>query len=315
MVKVLVLGATGYLGLPIALGLRRNGHLVWGMTRSAAKSPTLAKAEIIPVVGTFDDTAYLETIEKQNIDVVVDASGSFDEVNKVISALNKLSKARLEKAKGAKVPKLGLVYVSGAWVHGSDASHTNDLAPTGLESSLAKPETAVAWRPAVEQGIISSSDVSGAIVRPALMYGGTQSAWGMYFGPILGGLGSPTVSLPANPEAMIALVHVEDCAAGVINVVEHIDIVSGGSVYPIFDLMASYESMSSIIRSAAKQLGFKGTVEFTGTKGNAFAEAMNSEINTSSCRARQLLGWSPKKVSMAAEIDIHVAGFLASLNK
>lgn len=48
--KVLILGATGFIGGPVAQAFVRNGHIVYGQTRSANSAKQLEALEIIPVI-------------------------------------------------------------------------------------------------------------------------------------------------------------------------------------------------------------------------------------------------------------------------
>lgn len=57
--KVLVTGATGYIGGSVADRLNALGHNVRGLVRSADKLPLLKKRGIEPVLGTLDDSEIL----------------------------------------------------------------------------------------------------------------------------------------------------------------------------------------------------------------------------------------------------------------
>jgi nucleoside-diphosphate-sugar epimerase len=108
MPKVLIIGATGYLGLPIAQALRRTSNTVYGLLRSASKASILSSNEIIPVPGSVEDpSSYLSIIESANIDIVIDASATYDGAHAVLQSLIGAGKKRLEKAgaAGGKVPK------------------------------------------------------------------------------------------------------------------------------------------------------------------------------------------------------------------
>jgi len=48
--KVLILGASGFIGNAAALAFVRAGHIVYGQTRSSKTAQKLAADEIIPVV-------------------------------------------------------------------------------------------------------------------------------------------------------------------------------------------------------------------------------------------------------------------------
>jgi nucleoside-diphosphate-sugar epimerase len=48
--KVIIIGATGFIGMPAAQAFVRAGHIVYGVTRSQSNAAALAKEEIVPVV-------------------------------------------------------------------------------------------------------------------------------------------------------------------------------------------------------------------------------------------------------------------------
>jgi nucleoside-diphosphate-sugar epimerase len=105
------------------------------------------------------------------------------------------------------------------WIHGHSYKHVNDLSPIALPHSYAQPPKILSWRPALEKEILSAAATEAldvAIVRPAMMYGKNQSAFGVYFGLMVGAKaqGASTLALNASKEAMMALVHVDDCYRG-----------------------------------------------------------------------------------------------------
>jgi len=55
--NIFVLGATGYIGGPVAERLRQLGHRVSGLARTEAKAEALRARGIEPIVGTLDDEA------------------------------------------------------------------------------------------------------------------------------------------------------------------------------------------------------------------------------------------------------------------
>lgn len=172
----------------------------------------------------------------------------------------------------------------------------------------------------MEREILSPSTAAAldvAIVRPALMYGKNQSAFGSYFGPMMHAVadGTPSFSLAASRETMMALVHVDDCAAGVVAVVEKLGLLGAQGVFPVFDLMGSFENMGVVMEQAARILGFKGELEFKGPGEDMLAECMCMTVRGESSRARNLLGWVPRQRPMVEELEVHVDAFLASAAK
>lgn len=48
--KVIVFGATGFIGSAVAEAFARAGHITYGTSRSSASAPELAKNEIVPLI-------------------------------------------------------------------------------------------------------------------------------------------------------------------------------------------------------------------------------------------------------------------------
>jgi nucleoside-diphosphate-sugar epimerase len=318
MSKVLIIGATGYIGRTVAQSLLRSGnYAVYGIARSLEKAKQLAALEIIPVnVTSSDSNEHIELIRDSHIDIVVMCGGD-REAAKIFADLKNAGKDRLETAQkaGLTSPKLGVVYTSGVWVHGSSHKPVNDLDVVGHASAHTQPPKLVAWRPTLEQEVIASSDVLNvAVIRPALVYGGSGDIWSLFFSPILHATRSnaESVSIPANDDAKLGLVHVDDVASGITALVDRLEVISGTGVYPVFDLQTSRENLSSIINSAAKHIGFKGKLELAGAGDNAFAIAMNTSLNINSGRARTLLGWQPKRSGMESRMAIYAMSWLAA---
>src|ERR1700686_5077546 len=70
--KILVTGATGYLGAVAADALATRGHQVLGLARSERSANTLRERGIEPVVGDFGDPASLaNAVHQSRPDVVV----------------------------------------------------------------------------------------------------------------------------------------------------------------------------------------------------------------------------------------------------
>ncbi|KAJ9297533.1 hypothetical protein DTO271G3_4308 [Paecilomyces variotii] len=95
MTKVLILGATGYLGNNLANILVRNGqHTVYGVARTPTKAKQLAAQEIIPVLcpdPVNESSAYLSLIRSAHIDIVVDVAGANDGTYKILEDIKSIS--------------------------------------------------------------------------------------------------------------------------------------------------------------------------------------------------------------------------------
>ena len=103
-----------------------------------------------------------------------------------------------------------------------------------------------------------------------------------------------------------------DVASGFRCAIEKLELISGTGVHPVFDLVTSTEPISLIIKAAADAIGFQGEVKLVAEKDNVLGEAMATSINGDSSRAKQLLGWEPKKVGFVGLVDIYIGAWLAS---
>lgn len=82
--SVAILGASGYIGLGIALAYRRSGYRVYGLVRSDKFNNAFAQNEIIPVVvKDFGNVAEYSEILSQ-CSVIIDAIGYTPKLSKLI---------------------------------------------------------------------------------------------------------------------------------------------------------------------------------------------------------------------------------------
>ncbi|KAI5117726.1 hypothetical protein M0805_006211 [Coniferiporia weirii] len=164
--KVLVLGATGFIGLPAAQAFVRNGHEVYGQTRNASKAKLLLSEEITPVVA--DPSKAEEWSEyAEKADIVVDCIGGMD-IKVLSQKVFDIASEAAKKARGSSPLKLTYIYCSGTWVHGEDRINTTS------ERALPKNTTAlVSWRPEQEQRVLAST--AGGVLEWGARAGGRWS--------------------------------------------------------------------------------------------------------------------------------------------
>ena len=314
ILRILVLGATGYIGNAVALSLLRNNHKVYGLAREPATANRLARHEIIPVLASAEDSdAYIQLIKTAHIDVVVDCVGSKQTSAKVLSDVKEAGKERLKEG-GA---KLGFVYTSGTWMHGSSKERGSDLDPVGTEYAKAQPPRLVAWRSQVEKDVLSARDIlDTVVVRPALVYGRKHVVWHSFLMPLLAAASrgiEEDIEIRLEPTSRPGLIHVDDVAEGFRCAIEKLPLISGTSVYPVFDLMTSQESLRDILSSFGEAVGLKGRVKLVSpSEDDVFAEAFQTSRNGDSSRAEQLLGWVPKRRGFVAGMDMYATAFSAA---
>ncbi|OCB91467.1 NAD-binding protein [Sanghuangporus baumii] len=203
--KVLILGATGFIGFPAAQALVRAGHEVYGQTRNPDKAKLLVSEEstlcpprltfttlvlvsrlglhewnnlVIPVIADPSKGEEWASIAEK-ADVVIDCIGGMD-IKTISQYAFEVSLEAAKKVRGTSAPRLTYIYCSGTWVHGEDRGNLTS------EHAVPKNTTAlVSWRTAQEKRVLAASDagaVNGIVLRPSLLYGRSGSIIAMLFG-------------------------------------------------------------------------------------------------------------------------------------
>ena len=317
MPNVLVLGATGYIGLPFSQSLLRSGnYTVYGLARNAEKAKTLIINEITPIIGDVSDTAKLTSlISSVPIDIVIDTTSAYESSATLLDALISVSKSRIQTLanEGYATPKLGFVYVSGVWVHGGPETPVSDLHPVGSSLSKSAPQDAVAWRPKHEQAILAASDVLDvAIVRPSQVYGRAGWIWSSWWGPLLEAKKNKAVEavgIPTDPAGRPAIVHVDDVVSGMHAVTDRIHGLLGS--WPVFDLIAETVLVKDVMDGTRAAMGVEAPLNYIGPQ-NAFQKAMSVVSNEKSSRAKVVFGWEPKRLSFIRDLPVYVNAWEAA---
>ncbi|KAJ6517235.1 hypothetical protein C8R47DRAFT_1062927 [Mycena vitilis] len=291
--KVLVLGATGFIGFPAAQALVRAGHTVYGLARTEAKAKVLAAEEIIPVLGEVASDVWLPLIA--SFDAVIEAlTGSPDGSP---ALFERVAKAAAE-LRPAGAPLIAYIYTSGTWVHGD--SRTEAVTDT---TPLTQPVKLVVWRPALEQLVIRSTAVNGIVVRPSLLYGRGASILGLLFKTAKEG----QVVWPGTPGGRYSVVHPDDLADFYLRATERASLVGG----KIFDASnGTSQSVDDLLQRLVQVSGAKG-YEYRKPE-NLFEEALASSGVVRPYLANALLGWCTKKPGLVDGLETYYAAWLAS---
>ncbi|KAJ7022578.1 hypothetical protein C8F04DRAFT_1048942 [Mycena alexandri] len=289
--KVLVLGATGFIGLPAAQALSRAGHMVYGLARTQSKAKMLAAEEIIPVLGDVDSDAWIPLIA--TLDAILDAVGGPDQASLARTTLERVTKAATE-LRPAGAPLLSYIYTSGTWVQGD--SRTDVVTDT---TPIVRPVELVAWRPAIEQLVVRSTAVNGIVVRPALLYGRSASI----LAPLFKAASQGRVVWPGTPGGRYSVIHPDDLADLYVRVAEKASLLGG----KIFDAAnPSTESVDDLLQKLVQISGAKTPYEYRKPE-NLFEEAVQSTGLVRPYLANTLLGWCAKKPGLIDGLDTYYA--------
>ncbi|KAL0950134.1 hypothetical protein HGRIS_010130 [Hohenbuehelia grisea] len=300
--KVLVLGATGFIGFPVAQALVRAGHIVYGVTRSESKTKQLAAEEIIPIVASPTSDAWHSYIA--SLDVVIEAVGGAEQLAADSAAILQAVTRAAQTLRPEHAPKLTFIYTSGTWVHGDSATDiVSDTTP------LTRPIQLTSWRPAHEQAVIKSDVLNGIVIRPSLLYGRSGSILSWLFGKAAqsASAGGP-VQWVGKPGGRYSTVHADDLADLYLRAAEKAQLVGG----QIFDgSNNSSESVDDLLQRLIVVSNAKGAYEYV-QPSNPFESAITTTAIIRPYLARALLGWIPRKPSLVDGLDVYYAAFLAS---
>jgi nucleoside-diphosphate-sugar epimerase len=151
--KVFLTGATGYIGAAIADALLAAGNSVVGLARSDTAANKLSAQGVTPLLGDLTSPAALGKAAAES-DGVIHAGTTNDG-----SIDREAIRVLLDALRGSAKP---LIYTSGIWVLGDTGGQVAD------ETWPVNPSPLVAWRPGVEQLVLSSA---GIVIRPGVVYG------------------------------------------------------------------------------------------------------------------------------------------------
>ena len=280
--KVLVTGATGYVGSAAAEALRRAGHGVVGLARSAESARKLEAAEYgVRRRDLAEPEGLAPALE--DVDAVLHAAGAPGEVDAAAVS------AMLRALEGTGKP---FVYVSGAWVLGSTGDRVAD------EDTPADPTPLVAWRPAVEREVLEAAGrgVRGVVVRAAMVYGRGR---GIPASLVRSAQKKGVVRYVGDGSQRWSSVHVDDLAE---LLVPALDAAPGTLLHAA---AGPVHAAREVAEAAAAPWGARveaWPLDEARSVLGAFADALALDMQVSGERARRLLGWRPERPSILEEL-------------
>ncbi|KAI1721944.1 NAD dependent epimerase/dehydratase family domain-containing protein [Ditylenchus destructor] len=289
--KIFVTGAGGFIGGSIAVGLAKDGHQVSGLIRRPELGAKLERLGIQPVVGTLDDRELLIAQAKQ-ADAVINAASS-DHRGAVEALLDGLERSGKT-----------FLHTTGSTIVSDTSGGERGAAKVFHEDALPEPTKDKAARVAIDRLVLEASEKRGirsAVICPTLIYGHGKVA------------GSKSVQLPrlvkqAQKSGVVrhvgsggniwSNVHIDDVVQLYVLALEK---TPAGTFYFAESGEASFHEMSEAVAAALK-LGpaqpwpiDEATKEW-GYEMTTYALGSNSRVRGK--RAREILGWQPKRTSV-----------------
>lgn len=218
---VLLTGATGFLGASLARALLARGHAVRALIRPGAQRATLAGLDISYALGTVTDQKSL-IYAMAGVGAVIHAAadyrifvpdpGRMRETNVIGTA------AVMQAALEAGVPRIVHVSSVATLKPRADGRPATEADPAMPEEAIGPYKASKTEAERVVEAMVARAKLPAVIVNPSTPIG-PYDARPTPTGRLI--LEAARGNMPAYVETGLNLVHVEDCAAGVVAALDH----------------------------------------------------------------------------------------------
>lgn len=316
--KILVTGATGYIGAAAAKALRSAGHDVSALARSEGAAARLRQAGLSPVAGDLTDPSSLARAVK-DADVIVGAAsigslgGDADTFAKDRDAVRVMLAALEGSGKT-------LLFTSGSAVVGTFAAGEATTVIYDEDVKLPLPEAvfapasaevhpmmvrgfgaAMAARIETESDVLGVSGVKGVVIRPGLVYG----AGGSYDLPALIGVARKNGVAPhvGSGATLQAYVHIDDLADLFRLAVERAP--KSAVLHGVTAEVSQHDLAAAVSRmigagDRTERLTLEQMFGAAGSVGVSLA--LNKRLAAD--KTREITGWSPTRTDILQDVEI-----------
>ena len=299
--SVLVTGANGYIGNAVARAFVRAGWITHGLVRNQESRPSLKAVEIISILGSASDKAFVERSANQTkfvFDVIVscteDILDYLTHYNDTIALLRALAQA----SNNVGVRPL-VMFTSGCKDYGMTGLKGEEgLSPHTEESPLNAPPL-LAARATLAVKIFDHKDLFDAVViRPTTLYGLSSSFYGPIFDRAAKAAEKGVLELTADPKSIMHGTHVDDCAEAYVAIAEHVDRdLVKGQCYNVSG--HRYETLEEVANSLAQDYKIEGGVKYSPEKAKMGPDVVQMLIGFSqwvgSEKLRRDVGWRDRR--------------------
>jgi nucleoside-diphosphate-sugar epimerase len=284
--KVLLTGATGFIGSHVLTELQDHGHEVAALVRNEADAEIVAARGATPaVVDLYDRPRVLSQLG--------DAGGAIHTASPGDETSANLDSAVADTAIEAFTgTDKAYLHISGQWVYGDNTAITE-------QSPFASPAM-FAWREPIERRVLDAKGMRGVVIVSGVAYGdGGGGIPGLLLGSPRDDDGS--LIMLGTGQQHWSTVHVADLADFFRRVLED---DSARGVYVVGDGLNP--TVAELTEAAAVAAGAPGAVpgsddEARSRLGEYFAEALLLDQGTDAARARAELDWSPSHPGLVDE--------------
>ena len=284
--KVVLTGATGFVGSHVLADLYKHGHEVTALVRDDAQADTVAARGATPVVIDLYDRPAVARL-------LGNADGAIHTASPGDATSADLDSAVVDAVTGA-FAGTGKPYlqISGLWIYGAN--------PAITEASPVNAPAMVSWKEPIERRVLGATDIRGVVIVSSVAYGdGGGGIPGLLLGSPRDDAGH--LVMLGTGQQHWSTVHAADLADFFRRALENESArgryVIGNGVHP---------TVAELTQAAAVAAGAPGAVpgsddEARARLGDYFAEVLLLDQGTDAARARTELGWYPSHPSLSDE--------------
>lgn len=285
--RVVLTGATGYIGTVVAEVLRKAGHTVVGVARSDESMEKLRARGDEAVRGDISRPQEFANAVR-DADAVIHTAATDGEDRGDADMATVEMVLGLYDSSGKR-----FIYTAGVWDNGSRGDEIID------EETPPDPPAYLAWRPPVEERVLAAGlrGVQTVVIRPSMVYGRGGGPPAALTVPARAG---QTVRLIGTGENRWPLVHVDDLADLYLRALEK---APAGTAF-----VAAHGEAVRLrdIAEAAAALGGVAVETWELDEARAVlgpsADGLVFDQQVSSARAEKMLGWAPHAPTLMDEI-------------
>ena len=317
---VLVTGANGYIGNAVARAFVRAGWTTYGLVRNAQTRTYLAADEIISVLGSADDSDFIQRLQAQErtFDVIVSTTEQIldyiPHYNDTIAMIRALSTA----SNKAGIRPL-VLFTSGCKDYGmTSLDGAKSLSPHTEQSSINPPPFAI-QRATHAVKVFDNDDLFDAVLlRPTTVYGLS----GSFYGPLLEiaakAAKDGVLELAADPRSILHGTHVDDCAEAYVAIAAHEDRnVVRGQCYNISG--HRYETLSEVANALVQEYKIAGGLKYKGVEENVGIDVVQMLIGfpqwVSSEKLRRDVGWTDRRQLFSEGLHMYRKAYQAAVTQ
>lgn len=304
--KVLIAGATGVIGYPLALHLLAKGHDVVALTRSAKRAQALAEQGVaLAITDVFDPVAVEAAIAQAQPEIVIEQLTALPKTytGKSMAAAADLN-ARLRLEGGANV--LAAAQAAGVrrylrqsiafWaVPGTGLA--DEQTPLSLDASPAVSADARIVTE-IEHRLLKASDLEGIVLRYGFLYG--TGTWFAADGDVADQVRQQQFPIVGNGAGVRSWVHVEDVAAATVAAAEKgnpgVYLIADDRPLAVREWLPAYARWLNV--SPPPQVSVEETFHQSGADAIYYGTQMRGVSNA---KAKRELNFQPRPLAWLAD--------------